>query len=257
MHVGHRSPRRRGARAREARRRASTVGSASPKAATSCSMVGVRSAGRPPRTALAMRSATSRSRTGTCSGSAMDVAGPGRKDPPAVSYQATGTVGRPGSTLVQAHGSSVHLPQLRTPHHRDRAHRRLPPSGQGLHALRLRLPLRAARRLLPGAGRRVLRLRRRGPGDRLRPRLLRADRPRRRARHRPPGARRARAAVRRTATTPSAPCSSGACACSTSPSRSTPRATCPRARRPTCSPPTTTTAACCSSSLRPSSRPPL
>ena len=79
------------------------------------------------------------------------------------------------------HGPSLHLPQLRQPHDRDRPQRRLPPAGQGLLELRLRLPLRAARRLLPGAERRVLRHRPAGPRHRLRPRLVRADRPRRRA----------------------------------------------------------------------------
>ena len=73
------------ASARAARRRASAVGSGSPKAATSCSSVGRRSAGRPPRTPRAMRSATSRSRTETGSGSAMDVASAGRMAPLSVS----------------------------------------------------------------------------------------------------------------------------------------------------------------------------
>ena len=48
-------------------------------------------------------------------------------------------------------------PNCGTPHDRDRAQRRLPPAGEGLLELRLRLPVRAARRLLPGAERRVLR----------------------------------------------------------------------------------------------------
>ena len=52
---------------------------------------------------------------------------------------------------MHTHGPSVHLPELRAPHHRDRSHRRLPPSGEGLLALWLRLSLRTARRLLPGA----------------------------------------------------------------------------------------------------------
>ena len=66
---------------------------------------------------------------------------------------------RDGLPCPQSDGPPLHLPQLRQPHRRDRAHRRLPRAAQGLHEVRLRLPVRAARRLLPGARRRLLRLR--------------------------------------------------------------------------------------------------
>ena len=99
----------------------------------------------------------------------------------------------PCVVCVADHGPSVHLPQLRSPHHRARSQPRLHAPAQGLHEVRLRVPVRTARRLLPGAGRRLLRLRRRGPGDRLRQELLRlhgprgggGDRPARRAGARP------------------------------------------------------------------------
>ena len=116
------------------------------------------------------------------------------------------------STLPPGNGAPVHLPQLRSSLHGDGAHRRLPQHPQGLLEVRLRVPLRAARRLLPRSQRGLLRLRPGGPDHRLRARIARAHRPLRREGHRPPGAGGARPRLRRTGTTPWAPCSSGASA---------------------------------------------
>ena len=79
---------------------------------------------------------------------------------------------------LSAHGAPVHLPELRPPHERDRSHDGLHPAAEGLHEVRLRVPVRAARRLLRGAGRRVLRVRQGGPRDRLRAQFVRVHRAR-------------------------------------------------------------------------------
>ena len=144
-------------------------------------------------------------------------------------------------------GAPVHLPELRQPHDRDRAHRRLPQRAARLREVRLRLPVRAARRLLPGAERRVLRLRPAGPRDRLRPRVLRADRPRD---ERVIG--RAASEVLGLQFDDGADhvgtvLEWGVRAARQAGAASTPRAICPRGPSQTSSPPTTTTGVCCSS----------
>ena len=108
------------------------MGSASPKAATSCSSVG-RTVGRAP--------AAHRPRDAVGDFEVADGDGLGlghgcrgrRKDGPAFGVLAGDRDGRAVHVLplCTAHGPSVHLPELRTPHHRDRSHRRLPPSGEG------------------------------------------------------------------------------------------------------------------------------
>ena len=103
-------------------------------------------------------------------------------------------------------GAPLHLPQLRQPHHRDRAHRRLhASSAKGCAKCGFGFLFELLDDYYPAPDAAFFVCDQRGPRDRLRPRLLRAHRPRGRARHRPPGRARCSGCASPTATTRSRP----------------------------------------------------